>query len=267
MKKVILILIDGLGFQTMIDHCGYLEGRLRAGTTRRTRLLADLPSMSRPIYETLHTGVPIVQHGITTNDVYRLTNQQHIFSLVRQAGGSTAAAASIWFSELYNRAPHDPLRDAIQSDPSRAIQNGVFIVHEATPDAEPFHAASALIHTHSPDYMLLHPSMLDHIGHKHGGRSKEYRTHATKVDTLIAQFAPAWEQLGYRIMVTADHGMNEDGYHGGTRDDVRHIAFYDFGSAMPGIADEDAPQTAVAPTILKAMGLEIPDAMKAAPLV
>lgn len=266
MNKVILILIDGLGYQTAVDFCGYLEARVAAGKARRTRLAAELPSMSRPLYETVHTGVPPVVHGITANDVVRKSTMPNIFDEVRKAGGTTAAAAFCWFSELYNSAPFDPMREAIQVSGSGGIQHGVFYRDESIPDREVFQGASALAHTHMPDYLLLHPMASDHLGHKYGGESKQYRTNATKVDTLIAEFAPVWEGLGYRIMVTADHGMNADGYHGGTRDDVRHIAFYDFGSSSPGAAAEDAPQTAVAPTVLTAMGLQAPESMAARPL-
>lgn len=266
MNKVILILIDGLGYQTSIDFCGYLEARVAAGSARRTRLVAELPSMSRPLYETVHTGVAPVVHGITANDVVRGSTMPNIFAEVRKAGGTTAAAAFCWFSELYNSAPFDPMREALQTDAPGAIQHGIFYRDESIPDREVFQGASSLAHSHAPDYLLLHPMASDHIGHIHGGESRQYRTNATKVDTLIAEFAPVWEQLGYRIMVTADHGMNADGYHGGSRDDVRHIAFYDLGSSAPGIAVEDAPQTTVAPTVLTAMGVGVPATMEAPPL-
>jgi predicted AlkP superfamily pyrophosphatase or phosphodiesterase len=266
MNKVILILIDGLGFQTSVEFCGYLEARVAAGTARRTRIVAELPSMSRPLYETVHTGVSPVVHGITANDVVRTTRMPNIFGEVRKAGGVTVASAFSWFSELYNQAPFDRTREAVQIDAKGAIQHGVYYETEAIPDREVFQSASAMAHAHSPDYMLLHPMASDHIGHKYGGDSKQYRTNATKVDTLIAEFAPGWEALGYRIMVTADHGMNADGYHGGSRDDVRHIAFYDFGSSKPGIADSDSPQTAIAPTILTAMRVSIPSTMQTVPL-
>lgn len=266
MNKVILILIDGLGYRTAVDFCGYLEARVAADKARRTRIFSELPSMSRPLYETVHTGVSPVVHGITANDVVRVSTMPNIFAEVRNAGGTTAAVAFSWFSELYNSAPFDRMREAIQSGASGNIQHGVYYEDESTPDREVFQAGSALAHAHAPDYLLLHPMASDHIGHKYGGESKQYRTNATKVDTLIAEFAPAWEALGYRIMVTADHGMNADGYHGGARDDVRHIAFYDFGASAPGIAEVDCAQTAIAPSILSAMGLPIPTTMKTAPL-
>ncbi len=159
------------------------------------------------------------------------------------------------------------MKEAIQTDATGDIQHGLFYEDESIPDREVFQGASALAHAYQPDYLLLHPMASDHIGHRHGGDSRQYRTNATKVDTLIAEFAPVWEGLGYRIMVTADHGgMNADGYHGGSRDDVRQVAFYDLGSSQPGYADQDASQTAIAPAVLKAMQLQVPDSMKTPPL-
>ncbi len=264
--KVILVLVDGLGYSTAVSQCGYLEGQVQNGAARRWRMTSELPSMSRPIYETVHTGVAPASHGITANEVVRLSSQDHVFGIVRRAGKRTAAAAYSWFSELYNTAPFDPVRHADNHDDDTNIQFGRFYSESNYPDADLFQQASALVHNVEPDYLLLHPMGCDHIGHLHGGESPQYRTQATRIDSLLARFLPVWREQGYQVLVTADHGMNADGYHGGTTDDVRHVPFYHFGSAMNGTTTESASQLAVAPTVLSLMGLTIPRAMPAAPL-
>lgn len=264
--KVVLILVDGLGFETAVHHCGYLEGRVAAGRGRRRRMVAELPSMSRPLYHSVHTGLSPVVHGITSNDTVRTSDVPSIFSEARAAGRTTAAAAYAWFSELYVRAPFDAGTDAIRHDDSADIQHGCYYQADSYPDADLFNAASALLHGFSPDYLLVHPMGCDHLGHAHGGQSAAYRTNATKIDALIARFAPVWEARGHRVLVSADHGMNADGYHGGTRDDVRHVPFYDLG-ATPGDDDADVSQLSVAPTILTLMGLAIPAGMRAPALL
>jgi predicted AlkP superfamily pyrophosphatase or phosphodiesterase len=162
-RRVILVLIDGLGYETSVRHCGYAEGLVRLGAARRWRLRTALPSMSRPLYETVLTGLAPHDHGITSN-------------------------------------------------------------------------------------------------------SPEYRTQATRMDALLAALIPDWRAAGYDVLVTADHGMNADGYHGGTLDDVCHVALYHVGHPHGGIVEEEASQLAVAPTVLSLMGLPIPETMRLAPL-
>lgn len=48
MSKVILVLIDELGCQTCIEHCGYLEGLLKAGAATRCRLSTALLARCLP---------------------------------------------------------------------------------------------------------------------------------------------------------------------------------------------------------------------------
>ena len=76
-------------------------------------------------------------------------------------------------------------------------------------------------------------------------------------------------ELGYDILVTADHGMNADGQHGGTTPEVREVPLYFINPAKGGQGDmgETVSQLQIAPTICKLLELEIPNTMKAAPLV
>jgi len=62
--------------------------------------------------------------------------------------------------------------------------------------------------------------------------------------------------------------MDADGNHGGSIDIHCLVPFYYVSDSVPaGIADEEARQTAVAPTVLRAMGLKAPDSMRTPPLV
>jgi predicted AlkP superfamily pyrophosphatase or phosphodiesterase len=113
--------------------------------------------MSRPMYETIHTGMPSNEHGIVANSVVRLSNQQNVFRSLKDAGKVTAAAAYYWYSELYNRAPYDRIDDKETDDPSLNIQHGRFYTEDVYPDVELFASAAHLVRKFSPDYLLLHP--------------------------------------------------------------------------------------------------------------
>ena len=273
-QRVVLIVIDGLGYETCIRYCGFLEGQVEGGKARRWKMRAVLPTLSLPCYETLHTGTDPHEHGILTNDHRRLSKGPHTWGVVRAAGGRTAAAANMHFSELYNRAPYDPLLDHEYDDETRLVQHGRFYDQAyytsfnlgLPSDRDLFTKTTLLMRRFQPNYLLVHTLSCDSVGHAHGGASTQYTTQAGMVDDNIAFFVQHWVDAGYRIFVTADHGMSADGNHGGTTDDVRYVAFYEFGHAEPGIAPEIADQRAVAPTVLRRLGLTPPSTMKVAPL-
>jgi phosphoglycerol transferase MdoB-like AlkP superfamily enzyme len=69
---------------------------------------------------------------------------------------------------------------------------------------------------------------------------------------------PLWLDLDYEIVVTADHGMNGDGHHGGTADIERDVPFYYLGAGDGPNGREVLDQLAVAPTILSRIGVDPP---------
>lgn len=69
-----------------------------------------------------------MEHGVISNLVVRHSTQPNVFQSVVEAGKITAAAAYHWFSELYNRAPYDPIDDREVDDPALLIQHGRFCV-------------------------------------------------------------------------------------------------------------------------------------------
>lgn len=267
MKKLIFILVDGLGLDTAQRFMGFLEGQVGHGEAQRIAVRAALPSMSRPLYETLHTGLTPAEHGITSNEFVRPSAHANVFSHVRAMGGRTGAAAYHWFAELYNGRPFDAYADAECDDETAVIQHGRFYHLDQYPDVELFARASALVDRFAPDYLLVHPMGCDYVGHRHGGVSERYQTQATRMDAIISHFVPHWRAKGYEVAVSADHGMNAAGFHGGTEDDVRLVPFYWFGgqAVTDGAADGAYCQTRVAPTLLRMMDIKPPDAMKATP--
>lgn len=273
-NKVILVVVDGLKYETALGHCGFLEGQVECGKARRWRMRASLPSMSAPCYESLHTGLDPAHHGITANSLLRRSSVDNIFSLAQSSGKTTAAVAYSWFSVLYNQAPYVPVRDQETDDPSLPIQHGRFFddtsrteFHLGLPSDDDLCAqVDRMVHHHAPDYLLFHTLSCDSVGHVFGGNSWQYARAATVVDCALAKHVAGWRDAGYRVLVTADHGFTDCGYHGGTNDDVRDVAFYDIGHPAPGPCDDVVSQRAVAPTILTMLGLDVPEQMTAQPL-
>jgi predicted AlkP superfamily pyrophosphatase or phosphodiesterase len=273
-EKVILVLVDAVGYQAALESFGTIESLVEFGLARRWCMRSVLPSLSAPVYETLHTGTPPHIHGIRSNDRVVLSKGPHVFGLLRQAGRPTGAVAHYFFSELYNKAPYEPLRDMEVDDPALDIRHGRFYSEQGYSKAnlnlpsnlDLFTRATLMIRRDRPDYLLIHSFAPDSVGHIYGADSKEYRDEIWSIDNAMAEVIHLWREEGYRILVTADHGQTPDGRHGGTTDVERLVPFYDIGNPIGGVAEGIVDQLSVAPTILSILGLRPPPEMRAAPL-
>ena len=252
-NKVILIVIDGLAWQVAHDCLGYLQALREAGHASLYRFDCALPSLSRPLYECILTGVEPVDSGIVHNGITRRSNQQSLFHLARQAGLTTAAAAYHWISELYNQSPYDAARDRFTDDETLAIQHGVFYHVDDYPDSHLLLDAETLRLRHDPDLLLIHPMNVDDAGHRFGLDSAEYRNSARRIDVLLSGWLPQWVDAGYQIMVTSDHGMNQDHSHGGRLPEERQVPLFVLGkrfSHRPGLELQQTELCGIAADLL-----------------
>lgn len=263
MNQVILILSDALRYDTAVAGMGFLGHLVETNQASLYKVIGELPSMSRPMYETIHTGLPVSQHGIISNYIVRRSDKPNIFQVASQAGKSTAAAAYYWFSELYNRTPYDRLNDREVDDDSLLIQHGRFYTEDDFPDIELFATAGMLVRRFKPDYLLVHPMGMDYLGEKYGADSSEYRNQAIYQDMYLSALIAEWSQLGYNILVTGDHGINADRLHGGTTSEVREVPLFLINHGVPGHGDtgEVISQLQIAPTICKLLDVDIPKSM------
>lgn len=225
-NKVILVVLDGLNYHIAQTCLGYVNGLVEDQQASLYKIESELPSLSRPLYECILTGVKPVHSGITHNGVCRLSKETSVFSLAREAGLTTAAAAYHWMSELYNRAPYQPRRDRVTQDESLNIQYGLFYQWDHYPDEALFQDADSLLNRYNPDFLLIHPMNIDDAGHKFGLDSRQYRNRARCVDMILSEFLPDWLSEGYQILITSDHGMNNDLSHGGSLPEEREVPLF-----------------------------------------
>ncbi len=228
-NKTILVVLDGLNYQVARDCMGYLNGLIEQQRATLYKLQCELPSLSRPLYECILTGVRPVESGIVNNYIERLSHHESIFSLAKSQGRVTAAAAYHWVSELYNRTPFDPIRDRFTNDQSLNIQHGCFYHWDHYPDEALFLDGEYLRRTHQPDFLLIHPMNIDDMGHKFGIDSQQYRNSARHADVILSNYVEPWLAEGYQIIVTSDHGMNNDLSHGGILLQEREVPLFVIG--------------------------------------
>lgn len=269
MSKVILILSDALRYDAAVAGMGFLGHLVETKQASLYRVIGELPSMSRPMYETIHTGVPVSEHGIVANYIVRRSTMPNIFQAAVDAGKTTAAAAYYWFSELYNRAPYDRIDDREVDDEKMLIQHGRFYTQDDYPDIELFATAGMLVRRFSPDYLLIHPMGMDYIGEKYGADTSQYRNQAIYQDMWLAGLIAEWMQRGYNILVTGDHGINADRLHGGTTPEQREVPLFLIrpGSQGLGNTDQVLSQLQIAPTICRLLDVPLPSTMKATAIV
>ena len=62
--KVILVILDGLRFDVAQTSMGYLAHLVETRQASLYKIQAELPTLSRPLYETLLTGTSVSVHGI-----------------------------------------------------------------------------------------------------------------------------------------------------------------------------------------------------------
>ncbi len=254
-KKVILVVLDGLAYDVAVDCMGYLQALKEQGLATLYKVQCELPSMSRPLYETILTGTTPVESGIMHNHVVRRSNQESIFSLARKAGFSTAAAAYHWVSELYNRAPYDAIRDRHTNDPEMLIQYGCFYHEDHYPDSHLYLDAEHLRRQFDPDFMLVHPMNIDNAGHRSGYDTSDYRNTTRHSDAHLSEHLAAWMAEGYQVMITADHGMNNDRSHGGILPTEREVPLFVIGDHFSHDTACQPKQTELCGLVCELMGI------------
>ena len=240
MAKLVLVILDGVGYAKARAYLGNLEAWARSGEARVWKMLSVLPSVSGPCYVSMHTGLEPVVHGILTNydHLWRVA-QPDIFSAASAAGKVTAAVAHSFFSTYFQRAPFDPVRDLEIDDPRLAIQHARFYTmasahrgNLAVPcDRDLLAQATMLGERFAADYILLHTCSPDSVGHKYGQDSIEMDTHLYQLDAALSVYLPRWREAGYEVLITADHGQTGRGHHGGTTDEMREVPLYYFGAS------------------------------------
>jgi predicted AlkP superfamily pyrophosphatase or phosphodiesterase len=256
-NKLIVVVLDGLRYDAARKYMGYLEHLVEQRSLSCYRVQSELPSLSRPLYEVLLTGTPVSKNGITANHIVRPSHEESVFHLAVAANLRTAAVAYHWVSELYNSAPFDPLADRHQHNVMKPIQHGSFYFEDHYPDSHVFADAVYLRSAYDPHFLYIHSMNIDDAGHRYGGESKEYELSVRTADGLLATVLPIWMEQGYKILITADHGMNENGYHGGVTSSERDVPLYTFGVDALPLAKEDQPipQLRLAPLMCHCLGL------------
>lgn len=276
MAKLLLIILDGVPYANFRRLFGNLEGWVASGEARVWRMRSVLPSTSATCYASLHSGVRPQVTQVWGNEAVHRLEVPDIFSEASGAGLRTGAVAHSFWSEFFNRSPFDVVRDIEYDEPEGPITHGRFHtmhgynnqINQTTPaDYDLFGTLTRLCERHGIDYGLLHTCTLDSLGHRFGHACAEMDVACYKMDATLAPFLRRWRDAGYEVIVTADHGQDLRGHHGGASDEQRDFALYYFGAAEGPPPDTLLDQLALAPTVLTRLGVAVPQTMGVPPFL
>ncbi len=243
MTKLVLLLVDGLRADTARDYMGYVQALNEAGGAHWSTLRCELPSLSRPLYATVINGRTPLQHGILGNGQAGQRCGDTLFDELAAAGRRSAVVAYHWFYELLAGTVFDPLAHREAPLPALNIDAARWYWEDDYPDSHLLADAEALRQAHAPDFLLVHPMGLDLAGHRHGGESTGYSMAARKLDMMLAQTLPRWHAAGYDLLLTSDHGMHADHWHGGPLAVEREVPLVWLPHQGGGTAPEGWPDT------------------------
>ncbi|AII14986.1 type I phosphodiesterase / nucleotide pyrophosphatase [Campylobacter iguaniorum] len=230
MSKVVLVILDGLEYSVAKECMGGLGALCDENIGKVYKIKCELPSISRPLYECILTGVKPAISGILNNYSKPFSSSKSIFEYAKSAGLKAGAAAYYWVSELYNKTVFDRVKDRIIiNEQDLNIPYGVFYYEDDYNDSHLFSDGECLRVKFDLDFTLFHSMNIDDIGHKFGHNSKEYRNAARGVDIILSSLVLKWLEEGISVIITSDHGMNDDMTHGGNLDIERDVAFFVFG--------------------------------------
>lgn len=236
-RRVVVAVLDGLArarFHTLLDR-----GAFGAAPTWVAEVDVGSPSLSRPVYHALLTGVPQRVAGVGNNAHHGPARADTLAHRVRDAGGSVAWFLQTvpWFHDLGGATEDtDVVGRSLDADFVNAQRRGA-------------------------TFSVLHLTVIDDAGHSYGAASARYASAsdecAQTVRTLRAQ--PESEDVVW--FVGADHGHLARGGHGGPEAEVTRVTWAAFDPRAPGAVTHVpgvVPVESIAPTVARVMGVAPP---------
>ncbi len=224
--SVLAISVDGMSVAAVRrlgrKRLPNLHRFMRAGASTTNARTAREMTVTLPNHTSMVTGRRIDAasggHGVTWNDdrstpstVQRAAGHDvaSVFSVVAEAGGSSALFASKTKFSLWSRSWPDAIdRTTIDLDNSALVRKLVADLDE------------------DRDFRFLHLSLPDNAGHDHGWMSRPYLRAVRRSDALIGKVvrsvnADPERRARTTILLTSDHGG-----HGAGHSDAREVDNY-----------------------------------------
>jgi hypothetical protein len=223
-ERVVLVLLDAFGWRFFTRHADahpLLRRFLADGTV--AKLTSQFPSTTVAHVTTLHTGVPVAEHGLYDWNLYEPALDALITPLMFSFAGDAkrdtlrvlkADPRAIYpTSTLYRRLAADGVR-SVAFQPasfSPSTYDGVLLdgadLHPYPNIDSAFVAlGDALAVTPAPVYAYVYIDTLDAVGHQHGPSSSNFDAEAVRCLDALERALPRLPP-GTLLLLAADHGQ------------------------------------------------------------
>ncbi len=194
-RRTVVIVVDGLRADRAEEM--RVTSLLRA-EGQCLRMDVGLPTVSRPVYAVLSTGLEQDRTGARNNDETSPLAAESIWDVARRSGLTLEVRSELsWWTQLFPSAFERDVRLARADDGFQ----------------EPL----------ARDVTLIHPVYVDENGHDFGAASPEYTAAVTRADEEIARLLRALDLSRDLVVLTADHGHRARGGHGGDGAEIREV--------------------------------------------
>lgn len=263
-KRVIVALMDGIR-PDAIAACGhpFFDTLRKQGTCSMNGRTVS-PPKAFPAHISLFTSVDPDKHGIISNDI-RPFPESHasLMQILREAGKQTAAVA-IWEQVGSVGRPEDINR--------LDFCDGLALEHLSPDKAMEIQSrwvdrTADIIRREEFDFLFFQYEIADTVGHRNGWMSKEYlKAVRFTADCMARLFAALREEDQFILL--SDHGGHGYDHFDETSPEDMTVPLFCAGTLFPkGQAWESWSLLDIAPTVCKALGVEIPSQFEGKPLI
>jgi len=212
-RRIVLLVVDGLGYEYLQSRTGCLRQHLR------DRLTSVFPSTTASAIPAFLTGLPPSQHALTGWHMYfrELGTIAATLPFRSRLGHQPLAAARITPQGLYGLTPlfdrlavpsHVVSPNAIVHSDFNAALAGRAGRHGYGSLEEMFALISRLARVpEQRAYIYAYWPDLDSLAHAHGIASAEAAAAFDALDAAFGQFIESVRGTGTVVLVTADHGF------------------------------------------------------------
>jgi hypothetical protein len=214
-KKVILLVLDGLGYHYLMKY----GSRTWLKDSLYTKMTSVFPSTTASSITTFATGQPPSHHCITGWFVYlkELGTVSKILFCESRYGGNKFDQAGI---DLRNLIASRPISDGMKAKSyvvtPRFIAEGPFSkASRGCAKAVPYEDLSGLLYAtgsllkraKGDTFIYAYWPEFDHLCHQYGVNSPKVRAHLRELDEKISAFWRLAKRNDSVLLVTADHGL------------------------------------------------------------
>jgi Metalloenzyme superfamily/Type I phosphodiesterase / nucleotide pyrophosphatase len=259
-RRVFLIVVDGLRLDA--SHRPALDALRLRGTG--IAAAAHYPSISRPGYITILTGVPPIASGVRANRVRTPIRLDSIMVRARAAGLRVTTASDIGMVPplFMTNGPTDLIGIEVPHTGDLifppAGMTWPFDESRRSNSLQELEGAIAQT-ARTADLVFVLAGDVDRAGHLGGADGAAYAAAADAIDGAIGRLVATLDLAHDAIVITADHGHTGRGGHGGREPEVRAVPLILAGAGIvPGAQTAGAMLDDIAPTVSALLGIPSP---------